>query len=266
MLPDGSGLWLSTGRYLTPGGSSSTRRGSTPDVAVDGPDVEFGAPPPRRSDLRQGARDAARADRRERTPEKARPLVLTPPDRSRITAQVAAASRIADGLRRLRGGAMNKQELIAKIAKDTAYPKTSAAAARRFGPHGITKSLKKGDSITFVGFGTFKTSQPQGAHRAQPADRRVDQDPEAARRAVHRRQSAEGRGQVAARPLGQRGTGRGSTPGRATPARRRLRPCVLSLPRPLTAAPYSCCYTGRSCKCPVFQTDRRVAQMVRAPA
>ncbi len=54
---------------------------------------------------------------------------------------------------------MNKQELIAKIAKDAGLPKTTAAGAVDSFFDGITKALKKGDSITFVGFGTFKTSQ-----------------------------------------------------------------------------------------------------------
>ena len=53
---------------------------------------------------------------------------------------------------------MNKQELIGKIAKDTGVTKTSAAAALESALDGIKKSLKKGDAITFVGFGTFKTS------------------------------------------------------------------------------------------------------------
>lgn len=52
---------------------------------------------------------------------------------------------------------MTKQELVAKIAQDTGSSKTSAAAAVESMIDGITKSLKKGDSITFVGFGTFKT-------------------------------------------------------------------------------------------------------------
>ena len=54
---------------------------------------------------------------------------------------------------------MNKQELIAKIAQDTGLTKTNAAAAVDSFFQGITKSLKKGQPITFVGFGTFKTSQ-----------------------------------------------------------------------------------------------------------
>jgi nucleoid DNA-binding protein len=54
---------------------------------------------------------------------------------------------------------MNKQDLIAKIAQDTGITKASAAAAVDSFFEGITKSLKKGQPITFVGFGTFKTSQ-----------------------------------------------------------------------------------------------------------
>jgi DNA-binding protein HU-beta len=54
---------------------------------------------------------------------------------------------------------MNKQELIQKIAKDAKLSKASAAAAVESFLDGITRSLKKGDAITFVGFGTFKTSQ-----------------------------------------------------------------------------------------------------------
>ncbi len=53
---------------------------------------------------------------------------------------------------------MNKQELIEKIAKDTGATKVAATAALESALDGIMKSLKKGDAITFVGFGTFKTS------------------------------------------------------------------------------------------------------------
>ncbi len=53
---------------------------------------------------------------------------------------------------------MNKQELIAKIAKDTGATKTLAGATLESALDGITRSLKKGDAITLVGFGTFKTS------------------------------------------------------------------------------------------------------------
>jgi carboxyl-terminal processing protease len=41
-LPDGSGLWLSTTRYLTPTGTPLHEKGLAPSVAVEQPDVEFG--------------------------------------------------------------------------------------------------------------------------------------------------------------------------------------------------------------------------------
>lgn len=45
-LPDGSGLWLTTTKYLTPGGTPLHEKGLEPTVAVDVPDVEFGQPEP----------------------------------------------------------------------------------------------------------------------------------------------------------------------------------------------------------------------------
>jgi carboxyl-terminal processing protease len=46
-LPDGSGLWLSTTRYLTPAGNPLHDKGLEPTVPVDGPEsVEFGQPAP----------------------------------------------------------------------------------------------------------------------------------------------------------------------------------------------------------------------------
>ena len=43
-LPEGRGLWLTYARYLTPKGNPIQGRGLEPDLAVDDPDVEFGAP------------------------------------------------------------------------------------------------------------------------------------------------------------------------------------------------------------------------------
>jgi DNA-binding protein HU-beta len=63
---------------------------------------------------------------------------------------------------------MNKQELIAKIARDTELSKVSAAAVVESLIDGITKSLKKGDAITFVGFGTFKTAQRKARTARNP--------------------------------------------------------------------------------------------------
>jgi len=44
-LPDGSGLWLSYLRYMTPKGEQLHQKGLMPDVAVDEPDIEFGSVP-----------------------------------------------------------------------------------------------------------------------------------------------------------------------------------------------------------------------------
>ena len=45
-LPDGSALWITSTRYLTPSGAQLQAKGLEPDVPVDQPDGEFGAPPP----------------------------------------------------------------------------------------------------------------------------------------------------------------------------------------------------------------------------
>ena len=45
-LPDGSGLWLTTTRYFSPGGDPLHEEGLTPPVIVEPPLVEFGQPEP----------------------------------------------------------------------------------------------------------------------------------------------------------------------------------------------------------------------------
>ncbi len=45
-LPDGSALWLTTARYLTPSGAQLHEKGLEPTVTVDLPEVEFGQPAP----------------------------------------------------------------------------------------------------------------------------------------------------------------------------------------------------------------------------
>ena len=45
-LPDGSGLWLTTTRYLLPDGTALHEKGLAPTVPVNQPDVEFGQPAP----------------------------------------------------------------------------------------------------------------------------------------------------------------------------------------------------------------------------
>jgi DNA-binding protein HU-beta len=54
---------------------------------------------------------------------------------------------------------VNKHDLIATIAQDTGATKSSAAATVEAMLGAMTRALKKGDAVTFVGFGTFKTTQ-----------------------------------------------------------------------------------------------------------
>lgn len=63
---------------------------------------------------------------------------------------------------------MNKQELVAKVAKDAGLSKAGAAVAVESLLDGIVKSLKKGDPVTFVGFGTFKTAQRKARTARNP--------------------------------------------------------------------------------------------------
>jgi carboxyl-terminal processing protease len=44
-LPDASGLWITSSRYLAPGGTSIQGKGLEPTVMADQPDGEFGGPP-----------------------------------------------------------------------------------------------------------------------------------------------------------------------------------------------------------------------------
>ena len=53
---------------------------------------------------------------------------------------------------------MNKTELIDAIATDAGLTKTDAGKALNAFTDAITKALKGGDSVTLVGFGTFKVN------------------------------------------------------------------------------------------------------------
>lgn len=54
---------------------------------------------------------------------------------------------------------MTKAELVAKMAKDAGISKAAAGKALNGAIDGIAKALKKGDSVTLVGFGTFSVSK-----------------------------------------------------------------------------------------------------------
>ena len=64
---------------------------------------------------------------------------------------------------------MNKAELIDSIADSADLSKASAARALDSAIETITKALKKGDTVTLVGFGTF--SVRKRAARRGPLNR-----------------------------------------------------------------------------------------------
>jgi DNA-binding protein HU-beta len=76
---------------------------------------------------------------------------------------------------------MNKADLIEKIAKDVRISKTTAGKTLDSLVDGVTKSLKKGERVALVGFGTFSVSKrkarvgrnPQTGETIQIKARRV---------------------------------------------------------------------------------------------
>ncbi len=63
---------------------------------------------------------------------------------------------------------MNKSELIEKMAKDADISKTAAGSALNSLLEGITKSLKKNQKVTLVGFGTFSTTKRKARKGRNP--------------------------------------------------------------------------------------------------
>ena len=54
---------------------------------------------------------------------------------------------------------MNKAEFVDAVVKATGLTKKDATAAVDAYNDTVTKALKKGDKVTFVGFGTFEVSK-----------------------------------------------------------------------------------------------------------
>lgn len=61
---------------------------------------------------------------------------------------------------------MNKTELIAKVAEETNMPKAKVQNVMDSIIASIGDSLKRGDKISFVGFGTFEVSE-RGARKGR---------------------------------------------------------------------------------------------------
>ena len=54
---------------------------------------------------------------------------------------------------------MNKSELIEAVAKSSELSKAAAGRAVDAAVAAITGAIKKGDSVTLIGFGTFKVTK-----------------------------------------------------------------------------------------------------------
>jgi DNA-binding protein HU-beta len=63
---------------------------------------------------------------------------------------------------------MNKAELIAKIADDAGITKTQANATVDSFVEAVTKTLKSGNKVTLVGFGTFSVSKRAARNGRNP--------------------------------------------------------------------------------------------------
>ena len=64
---------------------------------------------------------------------------------------------------------MNKLELVEHVATEAELTKVSAAAALEAVLDGIAKSLKKGEEVRLVGFGTFSVRERAAGKGRNPA-------------------------------------------------------------------------------------------------
>ncbi len=65
---------------------------------------------------------------------------------------------------------MNKKQLVEHIAKEAGLSKKQAQKAVEAMLGGITRALKKGDKVTFVGFGTFLVRKRKARKARNPRD------------------------------------------------------------------------------------------------
>ena len=63
---------------------------------------------------------------------------------------------------------MNKAELIDKISKDSGITKVQANEALDSFTSAVVSTLKKGDRVTLVGFGTFSVSERAARNGRNP--------------------------------------------------------------------------------------------------
>ena len=63
---------------------------------------------------------------------------------------------------------MNKGDLVEKMAKEAKITKASAEKALDSFMDGVTRTLKKGDKVTLVGFGTWSVSKRKARKGRNP--------------------------------------------------------------------------------------------------
>lgn len=63
---------------------------------------------------------------------------------------------------------MNKSDLITKIADESGITKTQANSALDAFTGAVAKTLKKGDKVTLVGFGTFSVTKRAARNGRNP--------------------------------------------------------------------------------------------------
>ena len=63
---------------------------------------------------------------------------------------------------------MNKAELVSKMADDAGISKAQGNAALDAFVDAVTRSLKKGDKVTLVGFGTFSVTKRAARNGRNP--------------------------------------------------------------------------------------------------
>jgi len=63
---------------------------------------------------------------------------------------------------------MNKAELIERVARDTGLTKADSLRAIDAVLDNVTKSLRKGEKVTLVGFGSFQTARRSARNGRNP--------------------------------------------------------------------------------------------------
>lgn len=65
---------------------------------------------------------------------------------------------------------MNKVELVAAIAAEAGLSKAAAQKALEAGVNAVAESLKKGEPVQLIGFGTFSVAQRAERNGVNPAN------------------------------------------------------------------------------------------------